>query len=118
MQQRGGSPINSASEFIGSLPSFTVPLRPINILGIGGLRVLLEGGIEPEKFTPRNERWTLPEMESLEDLAAAIEPGGHGVVMTMGKGGVGKTTVAAAIAVLLAKRGHAVHLSTRIQRRM
>jgi arsenite-transporting ATPase len=32
--------------------------------------------------------------------------------MTMGKGGVGKTTVAAAIAVLLAKRGHRVHLST------
>ncbi len=43
MQQRGVSAINSASEFIGSLPSFTVPLRPINILGIGGLRVLLDG---------------------------------------------------------------------------
>jgi len=32
--------------------------------------------------------------------------------MTMGKGGVGKTTVAAAIAVELARRGHRVHLST------
>jgi arsenite/tail-anchored protein-transporting ATPase len=72
----------------------------------------LDGGVEPAKFTPRNERWTLPEMESLEDLVSAIERGGHGVVMTMGKGGVGKTTVAAAIAVLLAKRGHTVHLST------
>jgi arsenite-transporting ATPase len=37
---------------------------------------------------------------------------GRGVVMTMGKGGVGKTTVAAAIAVELAHRGHPVHLST------
>jgi arsenite-transporting ATPase len=41
-----------------------------------------------------------------------IEREGRGVVMTMGKGGVGKTTTAAAIAVELAARGHAVHLST------
>jgi arsenite-transporting ATPase len=51
-------------------------------------------------------------MESLEALVADIERQGSGVVMTMGKGGVGKTTVAAAIAVMLARRGHAVHLST------
>ena len=59
-----------------------------------------------------HEGWTQPEMESLEDLVADIESQGNGVIMTMGKGGVGKTTVAAAIAVMLAKRGHSVHLST------
>jgi arsenite-transporting ATPase len=32
--------------------------------------------------------------------------------MTMGKGGVGKTTIAAAIATELVRRGHQVHLST------
>ena len=41
-----------------------------------------------------------------------LAQGGRGLVMVMGKGGVGKTTVAAAIAVGLARRGHAVHLST------
>jgi hypothetical protein len=51
-------------------------------------------------------------MESLEALVADIEQQGRGVIMTMGKGGVGKTTVAAAIAVMLARRGHPVHLST------
>jgi arsenite-transporting ATPase len=36
----------------------------------------------------------------------------HGLVMVMGKGGVGKTTIAAAVALELARRGHRVHLST------
>jgi arsenite/tail-anchored protein-transporting ATPase len=39
------------------------------------------------------------------DLVDEIEADGHGLVMVMGKGGVGKTTLAAAIAVELARRG-------------
>ncbi|WP_423246808.1 ArsA-related P-loop ATPase [Sinomonas puerhi] len=41
-----------------------------------------------------------------------IEADGHGLVMCMGKGGVGKTTVAAAVAIALAGRGHEVLLTT------
>ena len=41
-----------------------------------------------------------------------IEAPGKGLVLVMGKGGVGKTTVAAAVAVELAARGHDVHLTT------
>lgn len=113
MQQRGLSAMTTASAFIDSLPSFIVPLRPINILGIGGLRVLLSGDDTPDVSVSNSaSEWTPPAMESLEDLVTDIEKLGHGVIMTMGKGGVGKTTVAAAIAVMLARRGHAVHLST------
>jgi len=112
MQQRGISAMATANEFISSLPSFIVPLKPINILGLNGLHVLLDGGVEPAQNAAKNDQWTVPEMESLETLVAAIEQKGHGVIMTMGKGGVGKTTVAAAIAVMLAKHGHSVHLST------
>ena len=112
MQRRGLAALESAKDFIRSLPSFIVPLRSINILGIAGLRQLLDGNAE-ESFVPKPATpWTPPEMESLEALVADIERQGFGVVMTMGKGGVGKTTVAAAIAVMLARRGHAVHLST------
>lgn len=113
MQQRGVTAIESAAQFIDSLPSFFVPLRPINILGIGGLRTLLDGTAESTGAnTPPQSSWTPPRMESLDELMAQIEKQGHGVIMTMGKGGVGKTTVAAAIAVMLARRGHSVHLST------
>ncbi|WP_395735022.1 arsenical pump-driving ATPase [Prosthecobacter sp.] len=118
MQQRGATALAAADDFIRSMPSYIVPLRPINILGIPGLRVLLAAA-EPEpgespgvKPQPLSEDWTPPQMESLESLVSTLEQQGHGVIMTMGKGGVGKTTVAAAIAVLLAQRGHAVHLST------
>jgi arsenite-transporting ATPase len=112
MQRRGLAALESAKEFIGSLPSFIVPLRPINILGLGGLRVLLEAAAEAACVTERAGDWTPPDLESLEALVADVERQGSGVVMTMGKGGVGKTTVAAAIAVMLARHGHAVHLST------
>ena len=112
MQRRGLAALTAAQAFIGRLPSVIVPLKPINILGLGGLRVLLQrdGGTTCAS-TPDND-WTAPAMESLETLVADFERQGSGVVMTMGKGGVGKTTVAAAIAVMLARRGHAVHLST------
>ena len=112
MQKRGMSALISSIEFISSLPSFAVPLRSINILGIGGIRMLLDGGAEVVPATLPKDCWTPPDIESLESLVATIEQQGHGVIMTMGKGGVGKTTVAAAIAVMLARRGHKVHLST------
>jgi arsenite/tail-anchored protein-transporting ATPase len=111
MQKRGVSAMMAASAFIGSMPSYIVPLRSINILGIGGLRALFNDEAE-EVVSTVDSFWNPPEMQSLADLVTEIEKQGHGVIMTMGKGGVGKTTVAAAIAVLLAKHGHSVHLST------
>ena len=112
MQRRREAALAAAKEFIKNLPSFVVPLRPINILGLGGLRVLLDGDVITALAPKLESDWTPPDMESLESLVADIEKQGSGVIMTMGKGGVGKTTVAAAIAVMFARRGHAVHLST------
>ncbi|MGV8978902.1 MAG: arsenical pump-driving ATPase [Cellulomonas sp.] len=49
---------------------------------------------------------------ALETLVDELAARGHGLVLTMGKGGVGKTTIAAAVAVALAERGFPVHLTT------
>lgn len=53
-----------------------------------------------------------PAPNTFTALLDELEAPGHGVILTMGKGGVGKTTVAAALAVALASRGHQVHLTT------
>lgn len=112
LQRRGEAALAAAADFLASLPTSTVPLRPINILGLAGLRRLLGPAEAPVADAAPQAAWTPPPLESLAELITAIERSGHGVVMAMGKGGVGKTTVAAALAVLLARRGHAVHLST------
>jgi arsenite-transporting ATPase len=52
------------------------------------------------------------DLPGLGELIDELDAAGNGVVMTMGKGGVGKTTLAAAIAISLVERGHNVTLST------
>ncbi len=92
------------------LPSIAVTLRGHNVLGAEALRRLLEPA-RPEKgaATPRMIDADLP---SLGGIVDEIAEAGSGLVMVMGKGGVGKTTIAAAIAVELASRGLPVHLTT------
>jgi len=87
-----------------------VPLRSFNVVGLGALRALLE----PTAIGTSEAGTALPALgaPSLAEVVDGIEADGHGLVMLMGKGGVGKTTVAAAVAVELARRGHAVHLTT------
>lgn len=85
-------------------------LKPFNLVGLEALRALFTEStlVLPDPGATLTTV-DLPELASLvEDLSRA----GKGLVMTMGKGGVGKTTVAAAVAVSLARRGHKVHLTT------
>lgn len=93
-----------------TLPRDEVALQPFNLVGAHALRRLLgdEAGVVPA-LTPPGD--VVP-AGGLGDLVDAIAADGHGLVMVMGKGGVGKTTIAAAIATALATRGLAVHLTT------
>lgn len=111
MQQRGEQAITNAQSFLANMPCFQVPLRAINILGIEGLKTLLHSQESVVTATEKSD-WSPPALMPLTEILTKIEMQGKGVILTMGKGGVGKTTVAAAIAVWLAQRGHSVHLST------
>jgi arsenite-transporting ATPase len=111
LERRGQRAFTQNVQLLASLPVFANPLRPWNVLGIDGLRALLYSA-PPEADSAGFHEWQPPALESLADLIEEIAESGHGVIMTMGKGGVGKTTLAASIAVALAERGFPVHLTT------
>ncbi|HLP67498.1 MAG TPA: arsenical pump-driving ATPase [Rhizobium sp.] len=96
---------------LAARPRDEFPLLGFDMVGIPALRALLNppSATQAQVEDVPNAAGDLPGIGRLVDEIAA---GGKGLVMVMGKGGVGKTTVAAAIAVGLAKRGHAVHLTT------
>jgi len=93
-----------------ALPQDQVPLRAFDTVGLPALRALLGQGSAPSATPLATQGRT--QGQSLGALADALAAAGHGLIMVMGKGGVGKTTVAAALAVGLVQRGKSVHLST------
>lgn len=95
---------------LAALPTDHVPLLATNLVGIDSLRQLLAGcALASESTTASLVSESHPSLSALVDELAADE---HGLIMLMGKGGVGKTTLAAAVAVALAQRGLPVHLTT------
>ncbi|CAG1013125.1 MAG: arsenical pump-driving ATPase [Rhizobiaceae bacterium] len=94
---------------LAGLPHDEVPLLGFDMVGLPALRALMLPAAAPATVVEPDAPLDLPRISKLVDEIAS---GGRGLVMVMGKGGVGKTTIAAAIAVGLAARGHAVHLTT------
>lgn len=95
-----------------ALPTDVVALKPFNLVGLDALRQLLMPSAPATAVAADLLPQEATDAPSLSSLVNAIAADGHGLVMLMGKGGVGKTTLAAAVAVELAHRGLPVHLTT------
>lgn len=91
------------------LPLDFVSLKGTNMVGLPALRSLLQTTPADSETVDTIEA---PSAAAMSTLVDSIVADGQGLIMLMGKGGVGKTTLAAAIAVALADRGLPVHLST------
>ena len=108
--------IEQMPEHLKQMNRLLFPLRPYNLLGIERLRKVFEPldkeqiRIDSQSILTEHHESNLPGFDDLiRDLTAEKS---NGLILTMGKGGVGKTAIAAAIALKLAGEGYAVHLTT------
>ena len=110
MEARGRAAIASMPDGLRSVTRVDVPLLPFGLVGIDALRQLGTSGDGATSSEPVGASTAAG--EGLDALVDDLAARGKGVVMTMGKGGVGKTTVATRIASALAGRGFPVTLTT------
>lgn len=108
--QREQAALANIPDVLKNLSTDLLALKPFNLVGLTALQQLFT---DVQSAAPSLDFSTIdfaaPNLSTLVDEIAAD---GHGLVMLMGKGGVGKTTMAAAVAVELAHRGLPVHLTT------
>ncbi len=109
LARRGRDAVAKMPAGLASLTRTELPLLPFGLVGTEAVRALFGGD---RRKAPPTDQTQGPSIDPLGALLPELERVGRGVVMTMGKGGVGKTSVAVAVAVALAERGHPVRLTT------
>lgn len=100
--------LKNMPENLKQFPTFIVPLRSYNVTGVENLRLLLTSD-QTNAVVEAPEVMDYPKLQHIVD---ELDSTNKKVVFTMGKGGVGKTTIAATLATGLAAKGKKVHLAT------
>ena len=99
--------LENMPEMLTDFDTYTIPLRSYNITGIDSIRNLLKKDqINEQKVEVKGELF------NLDDVVSDLVKNNRKVIFTMGKGGVGKTTIASSVALKLSKLGKKVHLAT------
>lgn len=104
-QQRA---LTEIPQSLQKLTTYMIPLRAYNITGLDNVRALLI----KDHYTISDEKLKAQTIPQIQDVIDDLYNSNKKVIFTMGKGGVGKTTIAAAIALGLSKKGKKVHLTT------
>lgn len=113
LEAQGQAALATMPERIRSLPRDEIPLRAFDMVGLAALRaVFMPPVANTSPASAAAAAAPTPTADTLDVLVEALAQPGHGLIMVMGKGGVGKTSIAAALALGLVDRGHRVHLST------
>jgi arsenite-transporting ATPase len=115
MVERQREALRTIPDVLRTIPTVVVPLMAYELTGIAALRRLshtAEHTTRSDEAVSVRAAFDAGSIPGLDELVRQLEADGQGVIMMMGKGGVGKTTLAAAVAVALAHAGHRVHLST------
>ena len=100
--------LNNIPWGLKNIETYKIPLRPYNITGIENVRAFLKDNNIEIKANKINTS-TVPKLNKVIEY---LFDSNKKVIFTMGKGGVGKTTIAAAIALGLSKKSKKVHLTT------
>ncbi|WP_273122422.1 arsenical pump-driving ATPase [Bacillus weihaiensis] len=109
--QRQQHAVNSIPKELKQVPTYSLPFVSFSLTGIHHLRSFFNG----ESLPPVEINAELDSNRSVSELHDVIHDfsvSNKKIILSMGKGGVGKTTVASAIAVGLVEKGHKVHLTT------
>lgn len=112
IEDLGQQALDAMPASLRALPQDRVLLRAFDTVGLPALRALLTTGAGPNTPPANSVAETPEKLQGLDALTDELAVAGHGLIIVMGKGGVGKTTVAAALALGLIQRGKTVHLST------
>lgn len=100
--------LSEMPEDLKYIKNFIIPLRAYNITGVDNVRSFLTS----DKYNNKDNNINMTLLPSLNDVVKDLYQSEKRVIFLMGKGGVGKTSVAAAIAYGLHKKGQKVHLTT------